>query len=250
MFERAHHRRIASVLEALDPQLLEANGCLFGGGTAIALKHGEYRESRDIDFLVSDLAGYRTLRQRLGGKHGIAELTRPGAKLSQAREIRADQYGIRTLLVVLEAKIKFEIVLEGRIALERPGPDDRICGVATLTTLDMATSKLLANSDRWADDSVNSRDLIDLAILGLDARTLRKALDKAAGAYGAAVERDLKKAIEALRRRRGRLTDCMSALQMVEVPPGLTPVPPAVLWKRIRALDSKRGRPSGDRIGR
>jgi len=29
----------------------------------------------------------------------------------------------------------------------------------------MATSKLLANSDRWRDDAVMSRDLIDLAMM-------------------------------------------------------------------------------------
>ena len=152
--------------------------------------------------------------------------------------------------MVLESEIKFEIVLEGRIALERPGPDDHLCGVATLTTLDMAASELLANSDRWADDSASSRDLIDLAMLGLDAKTLRKALDKAGGAYGAAVERDLKKAIEALRKRRGRLADCMSALQMAQAPPGVASVPPAVLGKRIRALDTQRGPPSVARAPR
>ncbi|HKW83534.1 MAG TPA: nucleotidyl transferase AbiEii/AbiGii toxin family protein, partial [Burkholderiaceae bacterium] len=49
MFEREHHRRVATVLEALDADVLKANACLFGGGTAIALRYGEYRESVDID---------------------------------------------------------------------------------------------------------------------------------------------------------------------------------------------------------
>ena len=43
-----------------------------------------------------------------------------------------------------------------RISLDPPGPADSICGVATLTPLDMAASKLLANSDRWADDGTFS----------------------------------------------------------------------------------------------
>ena len=51
MFERMHHQRIARVLESLNAPLLAANGCLFGGGTAIALRFGEYRESVDIDFM-------------------------------------------------------------------------------------------------------------------------------------------------------------------------------------------------------
>ena len=62
IFSRSHHQRIAKVLESLDGDLLKAHNCLFAGGTAIALRYGEYRESVDIDFLVSDLASYRHLR--------------------------------------------------------------------------------------------------------------------------------------------------------------------------------------------
>ena len=40
MFEREHHVRLASVLQALDGELLQSNGCLFGGGTAIVLARG------------------------------------------------------------------------------------------------------------------------------------------------------------------------------------------------------------------
>lgn len=57
MFERPHHQRIAHVLTALDGDRLRQYGCLFGGGTCIALRYDEYRESVDIDFLVSDAAG-------------------------------------------------------------------------------------------------------------------------------------------------------------------------------------------------
>jgi hypothetical protein len=38
--------------------LLNQHNYLFAGGTTIALHYGEYRESVDIDFLVSDLASY------------------------------------------------------------------------------------------------------------------------------------------------------------------------------------------------
>ncbi len=166
MFERAHHQRIARVLDALDGQLLCEAHCLFGGGTAIALRFGEYRESVDIDFLVSDVASYRNLRQLLTGPAGFAGLLRAGAEVfTQTRELRADQYGIRTSLLVVEQPIKFEIVLEGRIELAAPAATDEVCGIASLTPLDMATSKLLANSDRWADDGVFSRDVIDLAMM-------------------------------------------------------------------------------------
>lgn len=113
MFERVHHQRIARVLDALDGKLLRESHCLFGGGTAIALRFGEYRESVDIDFLVSDIASYRNLRQLLTGPVGFAGLLRAGAEVfTQTRELRADQYGIRTSLLLAEQPIKFEIVLE------------------------------------------------------------------------------------------------------------------------------------------
>lgn len=229
MFEREHHRRVANVLEALDAERLATNECLFGGGTAMTLRYGEYRESVDIDFLVSNKGGYRRLRQLLTGQNGIQGLTRPGMVLNQVRELRADQYGVRTMLKVDDTQIKFEIVLEGRIALDPPTIDDRICGVATLTPCDMATSKLLANADRWRDDAVLSRDLIDLAMMAPPRKLLRLAIEKAKAAYGTSIETDLSKAIQDLRERPHRLDHCMQAMRM-------TTVSKAVLWTRIKAL--------------
>lgn len=226
MFERPRHIRIATILQALDAELLASHGCLFGGGTAIVLSHGEYRESLDIDFLVSNLPGYQALRKLLT-QGGIQSISREGMELDLAREIRADQYGIRTMLRMAETEIKFEIVLEGRIQLANP--EGRICGVCALTPLDMATSKLLANSDRWADDSVYSRDLIDLAMLEMDRPGLALAIEKASGAYGESIKSDLAKAIKALGERKGRLEECMDALK-------IDAVPKALLWKRIRDL--------------
>ena len=229
MFKRAHHRRIATVLEALDADALAASACLFGGGTAMALRYSEYRESVDIDFLVSQLDGYRRLRQRLTGPDGMRAITRPGHDLTLVREMRADQYGIRTLLQVEGIDIKFEIVLEGRIELEAPGPDDRLCGVATLTTLDMVASKLLANSDRWRDDAALCRDLIDLAMMAPPKKLMQNAIAKAKLAYGDSVEADLAQAIEDLRARPHRLDHCMQAM-------GMATLSKAALWARVKAL--------------
>lgn len=75
MFERPHQQGIALALEALDAKRRGENNCLFAGGTIIALGYGEYRESVDIDFLVSDIAGYRNLRQRLTAVNGIGVMT-------------------------------------------------------------------------------------------------------------------------------------------------------------------------------
>lgn len=229
MFERPHHQRIAHVLAALDGEVLRQHGCLFGGGTCIALRHGEYRESVDIDFLVPDAAGYRELRQLLTGIEGINAVVRTGAQpLVMLREVRADQYGLRTVLQMDSQAIKFEIVREARIELEAPGKDDVVCGIGTLTPLDLATSKLLANSDWQADDGVFSRDVIDLAMMGQRLPALRLALAKAQQAYGPAVSRDLGKAIDRLQERHGWLERCMQAMAIT--------LPKAVLWQKIRTL--------------
>ena len=229
MFERPHHRRIARVLSALNGDLLREANCLFGGGTAMALRFGEYRESGDMDFLVSNLESYRLLRQRLTGDEGFAGLLHPdGKRFRLAREIRADQYGIRTALLLDESLIKFEIVLEARIQIEAATGKDKVCGISTLTLLDMATSKLLANADRWSDDGVFSRDVIDLAMMSPTLPLLRKAVQKAQGAYGPAVTRDLERAIDRLQHRQDWLEHCMQVIGMA--------LPKAVLWSKIRAL--------------
>lgn len=233
MFEREHHRRIAALLGALDADVLAAHACWFGGGTAMALRYGGYRESVDIDFLVSDLDGYRALRQLLTGPAGFGALVRVGAALELVRELRADQYGLRTLLREGGGvPIKFEIVLEARIAFDRPGADDFIAGVAGMTPLDLAASKLLALADRWRDDAVFSRDLIDLAMMQPAKPLLRAAIAKAAAAYGNSVEASLDKAILDLRDRPHRLDACMGAMQM-------TTVSKAQLWASIKTLGKR-----------
>jgi hypothetical protein len=179
--------------------------------------------------LISDANGYRELRQLLTGALGLNALLRAGAQpLVTLRELRADQYGIRTQVQMDGKAIKLEIVREGRIALDAPAIDDQICGISTLTRLDMATSKLLANSDRHADDGVFSRDVIDLAMMTLPLAILRKAMAKAEIAYGQAVARDLAKAIDRIQNRAGWLERCMQVMAI--------DLPKALLWQKIRAL--------------
>lgn len=227
MFERPHHRDIALVLQSLDAAALSQRHCYFGGGTAMALRYGEYRESMDIDFMVSDLAGYRDLRQLLGNVRDFLPIAREGIKIELAREVRADQYGIRTQIRSGESTIKFEIVLEARIELAMPKESDRVCGIQTLAPIDLAAEKLLANADRWADDSVYSRDLIDLAMMHADRQLLESACVKAEGPYGKSVRSALSQAVDALEARRGRLEACMTALSV-------DGVSRAQLWQAIR----------------
>ena len=229
MFDHEHHQKIAQALSLFNGDLLREQHCYFGGGTAIALTYGEYRESVDIDFLVSDLTAYRTLRQLLTTSRGIETIMQPGQQLvRQIREIRADQYGIRTVLSVAESPIKFEIVREARIALDTPDDTQTICHVTTLTPIDMAASKLLANADRWADAGVFNRDVIDLAMMQPSPKILMKAIEKAQSAYGDAICRDLHNAIDHLQQKTGWLERCMQAMSMH--------TPKALLWQHLNLL--------------
>lgn len=226
MFERPHHRDVALVLQSIDARQLSTRKCYFGRGTAMALRYGEYRESVDIDFLVSDIAGYRDLRQVFANAGRTLPIARKDMAVPLARDVRADQYGIRTQVRAGESTIKFEIVLEARIRLAEPGEQDRVCGIQTLAPVDLAAEKLLANADRWADDAVQSRDLIDLAMFPADRALLETACRKAEETYGGSVRQSLARAVDALQSRRGRLEACMTAL-------GVDRVSPAQLWQAI-----------------
>ena len=228
-FERPHHRRVAHLLTLLDGERLRGLQCWFGGGTALVLRGGEYRESLDVDFLVSDHHGYRALREALTGPDGALALLPPDQVLvRQIRDVRADQYGIRTMLAVDDLPIKFEIIREARIVLDVPSADDAIAGVATLTAVDLLAEKLLANADRWADDGLFSRDVLDIAMAEPTTTRLRRAIEKSEDAYGSAIRADLEKAIAALMERHDRLERCLAVLQFSE--------PRAVVWKRLRQL--------------
>ena len=209
MFERPDHRRIARILHALDSDLLSRTGSFFGGGTAIVLSLGEYRESRDIDFLCASGEGWRILRNTVS-PGGLGALLK--TPLRHLREVRADRYGIRTVLEVDGAPIKIEIVSEGRIAI-RGGPHP-VFGVPTLSREDMYAEKLLANADRGADRSALSRDIIDLAMIIEHWGPIPEAAwDKAKTAYGEAAVRAFR-AASALVRDRDHLRRCIAGMNM------------------------------------
>lgn len=160
MFERPHHQKIAQILHAMDADLLTHAKCYFGGGTAIALKLGEYRESVDINFLCSDLVGYRLLREAITPPTLGAVLRAP---IKHLREVRTQRDNTSTFLEVDGAAVRVKFVLEGRIAIT--GALDPELSVPVLCREDMYAEKLLANADRALDRSQMSRDLIDLAMM-------------------------------------------------------------------------------------
>lgn len=183
--QRPHHRAIAGILEAMNAGFLDRAECYFGGGTCIALMLGEYRESRDIDFLCASRPGYRLLRETVAENSLGRVLCR---EVPLAREVRSDRDGIRTFFSVGELRIKFEIVREARIDL-RSSPT-RFLGVPVLTLECVVAEKFLANADRGMDDSTRSRDLVDLAFLAAHygVESLQPGLRLAESAYGAAIQ--------------------------------------------------------------
>lgn len=198
-FARSHHRAILEALRALDGDILVETRCYFGGGTAIVLELGEYRESVDIDFLCADKAGYRTLRSAIAGQPGLERLLREHAHLDCLREVRADQYGLRTVLRSHDTTIKFEIVKETRIDLE--GAMDRRYGVPVLSRPHMYAEKLLANSDRWYQPDVASRDIIDLSVMISRWGPIpNEAWAIAEDAYGEKAREDFARAVEKIRK--------------------------------------------------
>lgn len=228
-FTRSHHQVIAAALGCLNAPVLRSFGCLFAGGTALALRFGEYRESVDIDFVVSDADAYRDLREACQ-QGGAEALMLSGQRVVTAEPFRVDQYGIRTALDVTGVKIKFEIIREGRISLDAPTPEDEVLGLATPTLTDLVAMKMLANSDRWSDPTVFSRDIIDLAMAMPTKQILIGALDKAVGAYGEGVVRDSQSAIARLIERDDVLSRCIKAMAMEQ--------PRAVLVDRLRRLSA------------
>jgi len=228
MFARKHHQLIASVLENMDAALLNASHCFFAGGTVLAMRHNEYRESKDIDFMVCDTQGYRHLRLLLTGQDGFGALAKTGGALHPVGEIKADQYGIRGKVEVAGVSIKIEIVREARIQFDAPHRSDQICGITTLSAVDLAAEKLLANSDRWLDAAIFSRDVIDLAMMEPNRTQVQQALQKAEVAYGASIKQDLEKSIDLVLNKQGWLDRCMDAMAVG--------VPKALLLQRLTQL--------------
>jgi hypothetical protein len=234
LFRRLHHQQVAEVLSILDAPLLAEHNCWFGGGTAIVLANGEFRESVDINFLVSDPQSYRALRQMVRD-HGLDALAT--RELDLGRTPSVDGYGIRTSVLVAGVAIKFEIIHEGRIDLDTPAPGDEICGLRILTRADQVATKLLANDDRWADTSTFSRDLIDLAMMKPDTVSLKAGARKAVDAYGKTVGESLNNAVTHLRDRPQRLDEYIRALKI--------DAPRAAVWQSIRDLSARSAKIEG-----
>ncbi len=212
-FRRPLHKAIARVLHSMNPDFLARAGCFFGGGTQLSMSLGEYRESRDVDFLCSRRAGFRALREEVTSRSLGAVMRR---KVDLARDVRTDRDGIRTFFAIDGVRLKFEIVFESRLDLA--GDLDRGFGVPVLRPEHAVAEKLLANADRGLDESTSARDLIDLAFAAacFDKPTFDRGFAQAEQAYGSAVGRYLDAALRAFRDRR-RASVCIATLAVEDV---------------------------------
>ncbi len=206
-FDRPIHEDVVSRLGKFDSKFLADCGCYFGGGTRIVLELGEYRESRDIDFLCATVGGYRALRETVMSD-SLGNIAAKRIELD--REVRSDQYGIRTIIGGAPA-LKFEIIREARIALE----GCKVSGIPVVC-LDRAgcfAEKFLANADRGLDRSAQSRDAIDLAFMISEwpEDDAVRGFDVAETAYGLDISRKIKSAVEMLQDRNYR-SRCLDGL--------------------------------------
>lgn len=213
-FSRPRHDAVDKVLARLNADFLDRAKCFFGGGTRIVLELNEYRESADIDFLCSDRQGYRELRSTIR-HNSLGELA--SAPLELLREVRADQYGLRTVLQVDHEPIKFEIINEARIDLAGVLIDrlhvpclDRTCCFA---------EKVLANDDRWLDESAASRDVIDVAYM-IDAWGMQAFIEgthRARDAYGKRTDASLRASAQQLLDKKPYFRKCVASLGITDV---------------------------------
>ncbi len=210
---RARHRTVLAALRGLDADFLARAECYFGGGTRIVLGLGEYRESADVDFLCASREGYRALRSTVSDA-SLGSIAKTPLRL--AREVIADRYGIRTFLDVEGEKLKLEINLEGRIGLA--GGIVNGLPVAALDEASCCAEKFLANADRWGDESVLGRDVIDLAFMAARWGTepVRAGLATATAVYGKAVTRDAKRAATKMLERADWRRRCVTALGITD----------------------------------
>jgi hypothetical protein len=237
-FEREAHRVVLDVLSLLRADVLQRCRCLFGGGTRIVLELGEYRESKDIDFLCSDPQGYADLRFDASRQGYPALFTAEGLeRLQFPREMRIDQYGIR-FTGIGAMPLRIELIREARIEL---GPAERPdwSPVDCLSIPDCYAEKLLANSDRWADRQILSRDLMDLAALRAKCGPVpESAWKKVGSAYKSAPEEDLGKALALVEGNDPYRERCFQGLEIRE---------PTELLKGLELLRGDLGSQSGSR---
>lgn len=208
MFKREHHRRLAKILAALNGEFLEKAECYFGGGSALSMKMGEYRESIDLDFLCSSAEGYRLLRNAASGDMRLLI----DGTVEQVGPLRMTQDKISGFFSIDGQAVKIEFIREGNSPVH--GQMDIDLGVPVASLEDLFCQKLMANADRALDRASASRDIIDLAMMvRLHGEIPEASWVRAHAAYGDYLVRGFHSAVNVIRSS-GYLKDCLVKMGM------------------------------------
>jgi hypothetical protein len=235
-FKYPFHHQIFQVLQCLDRTFLDRCHIAFGGGTLLALAYGEYRLSRDIDFLCPYGEPFSMLRRAIYDR-GYAVLFQPNlpSNIQFPSEIRTDRDGVRLTIKIDDTILKLEIVAEGRIELDLPEMRSGF-PVSCLSETDQIAEKLLANGDRWADTSTDSRDLIDLAMLIQSVNFSEVAIAKAEAAYRCIDP--LKRSIVNFQSKPDYRSRCYSRLQITRPYEIMNGIDALARWCGLEVCDS------------
>jgi len=200
-----------TILESLNDDLFKQNCIYFAGGSLLSLDFGEYRQSKDIDFLCPMYSkGYINIRNLILTR-GYKALFKNLENITIERA-SSDRYGIRMGVNVGEDQIRVEIVTEGNFVLDPPRYTDW-CSVPCLTINDSFTAKLLANTDRYMSQRIKSKDLIDLAVLRLRSEIPNDSITKASQIYFNVMDH-LKEAIINFQNKPNYREECYSQLEI------------------------------------
>jgi len=211
MFRREHHQRIASALGLIKIENLVQCGCLFGGGTALVLQLGEYRESVDIDFLCGSIHDYGRIRRGIFDE-GNTFLFREGTKLS--RELIQGRSEMRASINLGDGSrpLKFEILTEGYLNGLLPS-ETEVCDVPCLNPQDSMATKLMANADRGLDSAYHFRDVIDLLVASRTFGPIREeTLQRIRVGYNTTAEKSLMKTVTLLQEQPALLETAFEVL--------------------------------------
>ncbi|CDH20478.1 nucleotidyl transferase AbiEii/AbiGii toxin family protein [Xenorhabdus bovienii] len=206
-----HHAKIARILESIDADFIEDAECYFAGGTAIVMLLDEYRESVDIDFLCSSREGYSKLRSTVTNDSFGQVFKQP---VNYGSDVRANQYGIRSVVLADETRIRMEFVSEGRLDL---GFGGRIHGIPTLSQEDFFATKLLANADRGRDKSTQFKDMIDIGMMiSAWGDIPQVSWDKARSAYGQSIDKEYNAVVDMMNSNKSHFDRCIGLLHISE----------------------------------
>ena len=121
------HNQILRVLQSIDRQFFQSCKTYFGGGTMLVMAYGEYRLSRDIDFLCPYGPAFSRLQNVVYDRGYDALFTAErDAGLCFPREIRADRDGIQFPIQIDDVLVKFKIVAEGQIGFNAQDDDEAL----------------------------------------------------------------------------------------------------------------------------